>query len=189
MTQWNHRVHSGVRAGAELWSPPSTACSLQPWPKLSGAFLLKPQTRRNDSVHLFHFAPKFCHGSWTCIWGVWSTSQKLAGRYCKCGLKPCTYSLLWSWLLRTSNSLRSRLIYKGWHCCRDRIRTVWWFVWGKCYLNSAFPVSLVFAVWFWWWVYRTRTWLIPYCQVSRCQPFLCSASMAGDCWGKFSLWE
>lgn len=149
MTQCKHWVQSGVRAGAELWSPPCTACSLQPWPKLSGTFLLKAQIRRNDSVHLFHFAPRFCHGSWTCIWGVCRTSQKLAGRCCKYGWKPCTYSSLWSWLLETSNSLRNRLIYKRWHCCRDGIRTLWWFLWGKCYLNSAFPASLVLAVWFW----------------------------------------
>lgn len=39
---------------------------------------------------------------------------------------------------------KSNLLGLAW--LRNRIRSEWWFVWGKCYLNSAFPVPLGFAV-------------------------------------------
>lgn len=39
---------------------------------------------------------------------------------------------------------KSNLLGLGW--LRNRIRLEWWFMWGKCYLNSAFPVPLGFTV-------------------------------------------
>lgn len=104
MTQWNHRVWSGVRAGAELCLFPSTLT------KAVWSIPVETSNQEKQFPASVPLRPQIL--SW--LMNLHLGRMKLAGRHCKCGWKPCTYSSLWSWLLRTSNSLRS-LIYWDWH--------------------------------------------------------------------------
>lgn len=104
MTQWNHGVWSGVRAGAELCLFPST---------LPKAVWSIPAETSNQEKQFSASVP-LCPQILSWLMNLHVGRMELAGRHCKCGCKPWTYSSLWSWLLRTSNSLRS-LIYWDWH--------------------------------------------------------------------------
>lgn len=104
MTQWNHRVWSRVRAGAELCLFPST---------LTKAVWSIPVETSNQEKQ-FPASVPLCPQIFSWLMNLHLGRMKLAGRHCKCGWEPCTCSSFWSWLLRTSNSLRS-LIYWDWH--------------------------------------------------------------------------
>lgn len=164
MTQWNRWVQSGVRAGAELPSPPSAACLFSS--TLTKAVWSIPAETSNQEKWFCASVP-LCPQilSWLMNLHLGSMKYKpeIGREVLQTWLGAMHLLLTLELAAQEFKQTWAVLSYAGWHCCRDRIRAVWWLVGGKCYPNSAFPASLVFAVGFWWWVHRTGTWGAPCC--------------------------